>query len=140
MMPVTAAPARNGGTDLDEPGGRECLLCYLHRMLASHGCDNTKRWTVRWRDRRAPGNEMLIAELEARGGLCCDCEVVMNVWDYDGEDEEVDTPTAGQDQCLGVRTADPLTLCACWSGAWLRDPHYEDEDDDYEKESYDYDM
>jgi len=40
---------------LTEPGERECLRCYLLRMISEFGCDGTHRWTVRWRDLRAPG-------------------------------------------------------------------------------------
>jgi hypothetical protein len=36
------------GQMLTEPGQRECLRCYLIRMLNEFGCDNTHRWTRRW--------------------------------------------------------------------------------------------
>lgn len=141
-MPETMTPARNGGPDpdehdLDEPGERECLLCYLGRMMAGHGCDNTKRWTIRWRDRRAPGDDTMMTELEERGGVCCDCEVVMNVWEYDDADED---DQAAPRPCLGAEDAgDPLSLCGRWPGWSLRDPHYDDDDeDDYEEEYFDY--
>ena len=39
---------------LTEPGERECLRCFLLRMINQFGCDGTHRWTIRWRDRRAP--------------------------------------------------------------------------------------
>ena len=31
---------------LTEPGERECLRCFLLRMLAEFGCDSTCRWTT----------------------------------------------------------------------------------------------
>ena len=45
---------------LTDPGERECLRCYLVRMLADFGCDGTHRWTERWRDlssKRTPSEE-----------------------------------------------------------------------------------
>ena len=38
---------------LTEPGQRECLRCFLVRMISEFGCDGSHRWTVRWRDLRA---------------------------------------------------------------------------------------
>jgi hypothetical protein len=80
-MPETIAHTEPRMAVPDEPGERECLLCYLGRTLRQHGCDNTKKWTVRWRDRRFPGNDQMLTGLDDRGGCCCDCEVVMNVWE-----------------------------------------------------------
>jgi hypothetical protein len=58
------------------PGERECLRCFLIRMIREFGCDGTHRWTVRWRDLRAPRARGLVGRLRQRGGCCCDCEVV----------------------------------------------------------------
>jgi len=67
---------------LTEPAERECLRCYLLRMIIEFGCDGTYRWTIRWRDLRAAQPGGLLRQLERRGG-CCDCEVLMNVFpDY----------------------------------------------------------
>ena len=75
-----AAPDASGNPD---PGQDECLRCYLMRMVNLAGCDGTHRWTVRWRDARAPRATGLLRKLERRGGICCDCEVLFNVWpDY----------------------------------------------------------
>jgi hypothetical protein len=65
---------------LTQPGERECLRCYLLRMISEFGCDGTHRWTVRWRDLRAPRARDLVRRLAERGGICCDCEVVSNVF------------------------------------------------------------
>ena len=71
------------GQMLTEPGQRECLRCYLIRMLNEFGCDNTHRWTRRWRDARAPRANALVERLQRRGACCCDCEVIFNVFsDY----------------------------------------------------------
>ena len=78
--------------DLPSPNDGECVLCYIARMLQSHGCDTTLRWTRRWRDARLPRATGLERRFEARGGYC-DCEVVMNGWtlqsavDDPGEDD-----------------------------------------------------
>lgn len=65
---------------LTEPGRRECLRCYLVRMISEFGCDGTHRWTERWRDLRAPRARGLVQRMQRRGGCCCDCEVILNVF------------------------------------------------------------
>lgn len=64
---------------LTEPDERECLRCFLLRMLAEFGCDGTHRWTVRWRGARAPLASGLLSRLATLGG-CCDCAVLVNVF------------------------------------------------------------
>ena len=131
-MPDTTAPSRPASADSDAPRQRECLRCYLVRILIRHGCDNTRRWTIHWRDRRAPGHERLLAELAARGGICCDCEVVMNVWEAEYEDEgEGDRAEALP--CPGVGSMNPLDLCVRWSGLSLQTPQYGYDEEDYEE-------
>src|SRR5258708_8706085 len=53
---------------LTEPGERECLRCYLLRMISEFGCDGSHRWTVRWRDLRAPRARGLVRRMQRRGG------------------------------------------------------------------------
>jgi hypothetical protein len=65
---------------LTEPGEHECLRCYLMRMISEFGCDGTHRWTIRWRDLRAPRARALVRRLQERGGVCCDCEVLLNAF------------------------------------------------------------
>src|SRR5258706_12013051 len=67
---------------LTGPGERECLRCYLLRMISEFGCDGSHRWTVRWRDLRAPRARGLVQRLQRRGGCCCDCEVIFNVFSH----------------------------------------------------------
>jgi hypothetical protein len=137
----------------DEPGRRECLRCYLVRMVRAHGCDNSKQWTLRWRDRRAPGDGQLIEQLEERGGICCDCEVVFNVWQHEEgdwrqeevqdwiegawlEDAERDSPGAGGSPllaCAGASGGDPLVPCARWHGWSVSDPYDPADDLDYDE-------
>src|SRR5260221_9198467 len=56
---------------LTEPGERECLRCYLLRMISEFGCDGSHRWTVRWRDLRAPRARGLVQRMQRRGGGGC---------------------------------------------------------------------
>ena len=64
---------------LTEPGERECLRCFLIRMIREFGCDGTYRWTIRWRNLRAPRARGLAGSIQQRGGRC-DCEVICNVF------------------------------------------------------------
>ena len=79
MAEIVEAELRALAGALTEPDDRECLRCYLLRMISEFGCDGSVRWTVRWRDRRAPQASAMLRRLEQLGG-CCDCEVVKNVF------------------------------------------------------------
>jgi Protein of unknown function (DUF2695) len=79
---------------LTEPDDRECLRCFLLRMISEFGCDGTHRWTIRWRDQRAPLATSLLGRLEELGG-CCDCEVLLNVFPQYPQSGRV-LPCAGQ--------------------------------------------
>lgn len=89
---------------LTEPGERECLRCYLIRMITNFGCDNTHRWTRLWRDLRAPRATALVGRLARLGACCCDCEVIMNVYkDYPDTGEAL--------PCAGVARAGSTRPC-----------------------------
>jgi hypothetical protein len=93
---------------LTEPGERECLRCFLLRMIDEFGCDGTHRWTERWRAERAPRARGLVRRLSQMGG-CCDCEVVLNVYpDY--PDSSHLLPCAGQPQAGSAGPCDLRTL------------------------------
>jgi hypothetical protein len=64
---------------LTEPDDRECLRCFLLRMISEFGCTGTHRWTIRWRDVRAPLATGLLRKLAELGGYC-DCEVLRSVF------------------------------------------------------------
>jgi hypothetical protein len=81
---------------LTEPGDRECLRCFLLRMISEFGCDGTHRWTIRWRSLRAPLATSLLDKLEELGG-CCDCEVLVNVFPHYPPSGRL-LPCAGQPQ------------------------------------------
>ena len=64
--------------ELIAPGRRECLFCYLERVLREFGCVG-HRFTRRWAQGRRRGTpDGLVRWAERRGGLCCDCEVLIN--------------------------------------------------------------
>ncbi|HTK62168.1 MAG TPA: DUF2695 domain-containing protein [Pseudonocardia sp.] len=82
---------------LTAPGDRECLVCYLTRMVGEFGCDNHLRWAEHWRDRNAPRATALADRLADCGGFC-DCEVLMNVYPSLLPEDEQAAPAP----CLGV--------------------------------------
>jgi hypothetical protein len=148
--PARDEPARDEPAR-DEPARDECLRCYLVRMIRAHGCDNTRKWTTLWRKRRAPHDGQLMEQLEERGGICCDCEVVFNVWEHEEADwlaEETGpwrqeegtgqgegTGQADRDSrrlstCPGTAAGDPLVPCARWRGWSVSEPYDPDDDDD----------
>jgi hypothetical protein len=93
---------------LTEPGGTECLRCYLLRMIAEFGCDGGFRWAVRWRDVHAARPKGLLRRLAERG-CCCDCEVLLNVYpDYPPVARPL--PCAGIPQRGSVRPCDLRNL------------------------------
>src|SRR4051812_8046515 len=65
------------GLIVARPG--ECLYCYLTRMLEAFGCDNTLRWSERWREQQQTAYRWLMTWLRKNGGYC-DCEVLFNVF------------------------------------------------------------
>jgi hypothetical protein len=58
-----------------DPAPRECLVCYVARMLDLEDCDDTLQWTLRFRDRRSPSATGLEHRLAAKG-VQCDCAVL----------------------------------------------------------------
>lgn len=63
--------------ELTTPRMRECLACYVARMLREFGCDCTLRFALRFRDLRAPRATALARRLGQMGGYC-DCEIFLN--------------------------------------------------------------
>ncbi len=61
------------------PAARECLVCYLQRMLLAFGCADTLRFVRHYRDIRTPRATTLERRLLARGGRC-DCRVLLEVY------------------------------------------------------------
>jgi len=101
---------------LTHPRGRECLVCYVLRMLNEFGCDTTLRFASGYRDLRAPRATALERRLAGMGGFC-DCEVLLNAmrpapqlrrYDAEGAGVEVELP-----ECPGVRRGSTQG-CAHW--------------------------
>jgi hypothetical protein len=59
---------------------RECVACYVLRMVHQFGCAQGLRFTLRWRDERAPRATALPRRLVGMGATC-DCELLFNVWE-----------------------------------------------------------
>jgi Protein of unknown function (DUF2695) len=88
---------------LTEPASRECLRCYLMRMISEFSCDGTHRWTVLWRDRRAPQARNLVARIQGERHCNCDCEVLANAFP--------DEPERGLLPCAGIPRTGPAMQC-----------------------------
>lgn len=112
-------------TDLTAVRPRECLLCYVYRML-EHGCVGL-RWALHYRDTRAPRATSLERRLEQQSAYC-DCEIFANAYQLaphllvrpepvveDGvsyEQEYATYPDPLPD-CLGVRAGNTRG-CGLW--------------------------
>jgi hypothetical protein len=110
----------------DDPARNECLRCYLRRTLEEHGCDGSRRWSVRWDKLRRPLDTGLLARLERLGGYC-DCEILLNVWHEDVFGEARTGP------CGGTTHEDPLVPCQAWGPhpeSLIREVGNEDEDEE----------
>ncbi|MEH3089666.1 MAG: DUF2695 domain-containing protein [Microbacterium arborescens] len=70
---------RDLAASLLAPTARECLVCYLQRMLLAFGCADTLRFARHYRDLRTPRATTLERRLLARGGDC-DCRVFLKVY------------------------------------------------------------
>jgi hypothetical protein len=113
------------------PEPRECLLCYVHRMLVEFGCDGRLRFAGHFRDLRAPRATALERRLGMTGGYC-DCEIFLNgydlrqvywvpevgepPWELEGEDDREQTWSQQLPPCTGVR-AGSTQPCRLW---WRR--------------------
>ncbi|HEX6235477.1 MAG TPA: DUF2695 domain-containing protein [Jiangellaceae bacterium] len=78
LRSVTPNRARSTAAS-ERPSPGECLRCYIQRLVTSHGCDTSLRFTRRWLSDSSFANpERLLRWFESSGGYC-DCEVLMNV-------------------------------------------------------------
>ena len=106
-------------SELTLPRARECLLCYLYRML-EFGCRGHE-FTVRYRDLNAPRATGLLKRLSRMGACCCECEVFWNAYQPNArffeQDQEGEFVTEPMPQCHGVRRGSTQPCCL-----WLRIP------------------
>ncbi len=77
LIAATEDELRDLAATLTDIRDRECLLCYVYRML-EFGCRGL-RWAGRYRDIRAPRATGLERRLSRMGGFC-DCEIFMNAF------------------------------------------------------------
>lgn len=101
-------------TALTLPLPRECLVCYVYRML-EFGCHG-QFWMRRYRDLRAPRATALEERMCRRGGYC-DCEMLHNafrpnhyIFECTAEGEFLMEPMPS---CMGVR-AGSTRPCDMW--------------------------
>jgi hypothetical protein len=116
-------------TELTVPHERECLLCYVHRMLEL-GCTGLRSAT-RYRDLKAPRVTGLERRLSSMGACCCDCEILLNAfelarefWMPEREYEENGAtyytepePPEQLPDCRGAR-AGSTKGCTLWVKQW----------------------
>ncbi|GAB3571744.1 hypothetical protein GCM10027445_27540 [Amycolatopsis endophytica] len=100
-----------------EPQERECLSCYVTRMLADFGCDGTLRWTGLWRGIRAPGFKALDHALRTTP---CDCGVPSALGAAPMTERHAAAPRASSGTepdppppCPGVRRGS-IRPCSAW--------------------------
>lgn len=96
--------------ELTRPHDKECLCCYLARMLDQFPCDGSHRHALRFRDLTAPRATALLERLSRVGGCCCDCEVFLN--GYQPRSWSPDE-AAALPPCAGVRRGS-VRPCANW--------------------------
>jgi hypothetical protein len=66
--------------ELTAPQPAECLYHYLGRMLQEFGCRG-HRFTITWAQApRTIRGRPVLEFVQAHGGCCCDCEVLMNTF------------------------------------------------------------
>lgn len=81
LLQLTEAHVRQVERDLTGVGEQECLYCYLVRMLEEFGCaGENHQWTRRWIAAQPRPANWVLGWVKRNGGICCDCEVVMNVF------------------------------------------------------------
>lgn len=100
------------------PRARECVVCFVERMVAAYGCTCRLHWASDWRDRMAPRATALERRLASMGG-CCDCEVLLTAYARPGDlaragDDADETSTASMPDCLGVSRTGSVEPCAQW--------------------------
>jgi hypothetical protein len=104
------------------PAPRECLPCFVARMVEATGCTGTLVWAEHWKRLRSPGASALMARLERQGAIC-DCALVtvpwtrapdLRVWTTEGGLVEL----AALPACPGVRPRSTRP-CELWTSRTL---------------------
>lgn len=108
------------------PQEHECLLCFLRRVVAAHGCAHDLAWTERYRSVRVPAATGLAQRLAAVGATC-DCTAlsrgwwpVREIWQRDLHTDELTPPTPWPGcEAVGATSARP---CRRWVRRTRWDP------------------
>ena len=103
---------------MTEPAPRECVACYVARMLADQRCDGTLTWATAFRDHSSPTATGLERRMANAGGTC-DCAILSHGYQLarhlmvrDLRTDELEPPPE-QPVCAGVgRTSS--RPCANW--------------------------
>lgn len=101
-----------------DPQVGECVLCFVARAVAEHGCDGTTRWCRHYVEVRVPDAVGAVARLSS-GGTLCDGEVIGTAHELAREQLVRDVHTdelARPDPlppCAGVR-ATSARACRHW--------------------------
>lgn len=77
---------RNWVAEVTRPRDKECLCCYVARLLDEFPCDGSLRHALHYRDVMAPRATALSKRLGSVGGFC-DCEIFMNGYQLPGADD-----------------------------------------------------
>lgn len=102
---------REFAEELMRPRERECLQCYVARMLDDFGCNTRLRFATHFRDLTAPAALALPRRL-GRVGAFCDCEIFLNGWWLDRAFWLTGTEPAAQSREAGATSA-PAPLPPC---------------------------
>lgn len=104
---------------MEEPTARECVICYVARMVETHGCDGSLKWAQHFRELRSPTATGLERRLGAVGASC-DCEVLLTGWTLarellvrDVHTDELEQPAEPPD-CAGVGSTSTRP-CVNWT-------------------------
>lgn len=67
---VDDAPGAQPPPLATDPQAGECVLCFVARAVAEHGCDGTTRWCRRFVEVRVPAAVGAVARLSSDDALC----------------------------------------------------------------------
>lgn len=97
---------------LTSPKVGECLVCFVARQITEFGCNHTHRFTLHYRDQKAPRATSLIPRLSSMGACCCDCEMFLNAYCLRGGSQFVEQPS-GEHESGNPESAEPQPLPHC---------------------------
>jgi hypothetical protein len=96
---------------ITQPKPRECLHCYVYRML-EFGCTGL-RWAQRYRDLKAPRATALQHRLMSKGAGC-DCEIFLNGWTLRREHQVYDPTSEVRQRNFSLQRGESRFRPAMW--------------------------